>query len=112
MIAPAAKRLELPLENLIRPTTPLGIGLDADVCNAKKLLVPGDMLIGLNRGLIESRDAQGRAFDLQQVLDIRSSSMLMNVDEVLTLLQKNLREQGFMAAERDFAVMLVQCRSR
>lgn len=112
IIAPAAKQLELPVENLIRSTTPLGIGLEAELGAAKKLLVPGDMLIGLNRGLIESRGEQGRAFDLTQVLGIESSSLLMNVDEVLALLQNNLRNQGFMAADRDLAAMLIQCRGK
>ena len=62
--------------------------------------------------LSESRDAQGRAFDLAQVMNIQSSSLLMNVDEMLALLQKNLRQQGYMDADRDFAAMLIQCQRK
>jgi sigma-B regulation protein RsbU (phosphoserine phosphatase) len=112
VITPAAKRLELPCENLVRPTSPLGIGLEAELGTAKKLLVPGDLLIGLNRGLADSRDVQGNAFDLARVLGITSTSLLMKPDEILELLRGNLAEQGFTPEERDLAAMLIQCRGK
>ena len=112
IIAPATKRLELPCENLIRPTTPLGIGLEAELGTAKKLLVPGDLLIGLNRGLADCRDAQGNVFDLARVLGIESSSLLMKPDEIMELLQANLAAQGFALEEYDLAAMLIQCRGK
>jgi len=112
IITPAAKRLELPFENLVKPTTPLGIGLDADTVTAKKLLVPGDLLIGLNRGIADLRDGDGKAFDLTRVLGVDSSALLMKTDEILELLRGNLAQQGFAVEQRDLAALLIQCRGK
>jgi serine phosphatase RsbU (regulator of sigma subunit) len=112
IITPSTKRLELPLANLLRPTSPLGIGLAADTATAKKLLVPGDLLIGLNRGIADLSDGQGKAFDLTRVLGIESSSLLMKTDDILELLRMKMMQQGFALEQHDLAALLIQCRGK
>jgi hypothetical protein len=112
VITPAGKCLELPFESLLKPTTPLGIGIDADIATAKKLLVPGDLLIGFNRGIADLRDGHGKAFDLTRVLGVESSALLMKTDEILERLRTQLAHQGYSLERRDLAALLIQCRGK
>ncbi len=69
-------------------------------------------MIGLNRGIADLRDGEGKAFDLTRVLGVDSSALLMKTDEILELLRGNLAQQGFAVEQRDLAALLIQCRGK
>ncbi len=104
--------IQLPIENWLKPTTPLGIGLTPEIQSSKKILLPGDLLVGVNRGMADLLDESNKPFDLARVLQVPSLDYLIRAEEILTILQTNLTNCGYVTDGCDLSTLIVkrECR--
>ncbi|MGC4001621.1 MAG: SpoIIE family protein phosphatase [Pirellulales bacterium] len=111
-LEPRERKLILPTEVWTKSTTPLGIGETAETFATRKLLLPGDLLLGVNQGIMESRDAQGRPFDLTRLIGEHETLTTASADGVLQILRDNLFLRGYDVAARDTAALAIRRKTR
>jgi serine phosphatase RsbU (regulator of sigma subunit) len=94
--------------NWLRPTTPLGIGERPELFQDRKLLLPGDLLLGMNRGMADLTDRTGKPIDLQKLLAGLNLEELSSADMILELIQRSLNDNGFDLGKNDLATIVIQ----
>ena len=94
--------------NWLRPTTPLGIGERPELFQDKKLLLPGDLLLGMNRGMADLTDRTGKPIDLQKLLAGLNLEEMSSADMILELIQRSLNDNGFDLGKNDLATIVIQ----
>jgi phosphoserine phosphatase RsbU/P len=100
--------IQLPIENWLKPTTPLGIGLTPEIQSSKKILLPGDLLVGVNRGMADLLDESNKPFDLARLLQVPSLDYLIRAEEILSLLQTKLTNCGYVTDGCDLSTLIVK----
>lgn len=95
-------------QNWLPPTVPLGIGDQLDSARSKRLLQPGELLLGMNRGLADVTQRNGQPLEIGQMLRGWDRMPPLSANAMLEMLQSNLRTQGYHYEQHDLAAVAIK----
>ncbi|MDX1963313.1 MAG: SpoIIE family protein phosphatase [Pirellulales bacterium] len=99
-----------PPQNLLQPLTPLGIGQELITGRQRQLILPGEMLLGFNRGLADVTRNNGQPLQLAELLRNVAPTVdsRRTAQQTLERIQGNLRSGEYNIARHDLSLIVIR----